>query len=160
MPQSGGEGLVEFADTLIPAASEKIFREFMTRDIVPVVTHPERNVILRESAGRLRQWVEMGCLVQVTAQSLGGRFGKGARRAAWELLRQGLVHVLASDAHDAADRPPRLDLALEIVTREMGAEAADLLLEENPSAVIGGVKGWMRAPATPPAKRHWLGFGR
>jgi protein-tyrosine phosphatase len=152
--------MVEFADNLVPPTTEEIFRRFLEIDVVPVVTHPERNPILRESADRLRQWVEMDCVVQVTAQSLTERFGKTARQAAWSLLRKGLVHVLASDAHNTEDRPPRLDFARDIVTREMGAEAADLLLLENPSAVIGGLKGWMRAPAAPPGKRSWFGFGR
>ena len=152
--------MVEFADTVVPPATEEIFRRFMALDIVPVITHPERNPILRQSVDRLRWWVEAGCAVQVTAQSLTGRFGKTVRRSAWGLLRQGLVHVLASDAHDTEDRPPRLDFALEIMTREMGAEAADLLLAENPSAIIGGLKARMRAPAASSAKRSWLGFGR
>jgi len=152
--------MVEFADNLVPPTTEEIFRRFLALDIVPVITHPERNPILRESADRLHRWVEMDCILQVTAQSLTERFGKTVRQATWGLLRKGLVHVLASDAHDTEDRPPRLDFAREIVTREMGAEAADLLLEEKPSAVIGGVKGWMRAPAAPPAKRSWFGFWR
>lgn len=152
--------LVEFADNLIPATTEEIFRRLMTADIVPVITHPERNPILRESASRLHRWMEMDCVVQVTAQSLTGRFGKTARQAAWELLRNGLVHVVASDAHDTEDRPPRLDLAREIVTREMGAAAADLLLLKNPTAILEGCKGRTRPVAAQPARRSWFRFGR
>jgi protein-tyrosine phosphatase len=152
--------MVEFDDNLIPPTTEEIFRRFMALDIIPVITHPERNPILRESADRLREWVEMDCVLQVTAQSLTETFGQTVRRAAWALLRQGLVHVLASDAHDIEYRPPRLDFARDLVTREMGPETAELLLLENPSAIIRGLKGWVRAPDAIPAKRSWFAFWR
>jgi protein-tyrosine phosphatase len=150
--------MVEFADNLIPPTTEEIFRRFMELNIVPVITHPERNPILRKSTDRLQQWVDMGCVIQVTAQSLTDRFGKGVRHATWNLLRKGLVHVLASDAHDTEYRPPRLDFARDIVIKEMGTEAADLMLLENPSAVIKGLKGWMPAPSARPSKRSWWGL--
>lgn len=152
--------MVEFADNLIPPSTEEIFRRFRGLDIVPVITHPERNPILRQSLDRLERWIEMGCVLQVTAQSLTDRFGKTARQAAWGMLRKGLVHVLASDAHDTEDRPPRLDFAREMVTREISADAAELLLEENPSAVIRGLKGWMQPLDAAPPKRRWFAFGR
>ncbi len=152
--------MVEFADNLIPPSTEEIFRRFMELKIVPVITHPERNPILRTTPDRLQQWIDTGCVIQVTAQSLTDRFGKSVRAATWNLLRKGLVHILASDAHDTAHRPPRLDVARQIVVKEMGEEAADLMLLENPTAVIRGLKGWMRAPSAPSAKRSWWGFGR
>jgi protein-tyrosine phosphatase len=49
---------------------------------VPVITHPERNPILRGSQQRLQKWIEMGCLLQVAAQSLTDRFGKAPRESA------------------------------------------------------------------------------
>ncbi len=137
--------MVEFDDMLIPPSTEEIFRRFMALEICPVITHPERNPILQSSFDRLRSWTQMGCLLQVTAQCLTDRFGKTAQESAWELLRRGLVHVIASDGHDTEHRPPRLDLAREILTREMGAEAAELLLVTNPAAIIAGESVWSPA---------------
>src|SRR5579862_2755979 len=74
--------LVEFADVLIPPSTEEVLRRFLERSIVPIVTHPERNRILQNSVERLQEWVSMGCLVQLTANSLTGGFGKVARRTA------------------------------------------------------------------------------
>jgi protein-tyrosine phosphatase len=153
--------LVEFDDMLIPPSTEEIFRRFMAREICPVITHPERNPILQSSFERLESWTQTGCLLQVTAQSLTDRFGRSARESAWALLRKGLVHVIASDAHDTEDRPPRLDLAREILTREMGAEAAELLLVTNPAAIIAGEPVWGSA-STPvePRKKNRFAFWR
>jgi protein-tyrosine phosphatase len=52
------------------------------------------------------------------------------------LLRRGFVHFVASDAHDAVHRPPRLDLARQVLEREFGPEVAALLFLHNPQAVI------------------------
>ncbi len=152
--------MVEFADNFIPPSAEDVFREFAIHGIVPVITHPERNPILQGSHELLRKWIQLGCLVQVTAQSLTGRFGKAANRTAWALLRKSLVHVVASDAHDTEQRPPRLDRACKILTAEMGAEAASLLLEENPAAVIRGERVWIQAAVPSPPKKKWFLFGQ
>ena len=153
--------LVEFEDVLIPPTTEEIFRRFMEREICPVITHPERNPILQRSFERLQSWKQMGCLLQVTAQCLTDRFGKAAQASAWELLRRGLVHVVASDGHDTDHRPPRLDLAREILTREMGADAADLLLVTNPSAILAGQPAWGSASAAIKLrKKSWFAFWR
>lgn len=145
--------LVELADAFIPRSTDDILRQFVRLGIVPVITHPERNPLLQGDAARLQKWVGLGCAVQITAQSLSDRFGKQARLSAWHMLNKGLVHVVASDAHDVTHRPPRLDIAHETLTREIGAYAAALLLVENPAAILIG------APIAPvaPAKR-WYSF--
>ncbi len=151
--------LVEFADAFIPSATEEILGQFVARGIVPIVTHPERNPILSRSVSRLQKWTEMGCLLQVTAQSLTDRFGKAAQKVSWDLLRKGLVHVIASDAHDTMHRPPRLDHARELLTEQLGADTASMLLVENPMAVITGERVWSQTSPPSPPKKKWFFFG-
>jgi protein-tyrosine phosphatase len=71
------------------------------RGFVPVLGHPERNSEIQEQPERLRQHVDLGLVVQVTAGSLEGRLGPRSRRAAHELVERELVHLVASDAHAA-----------------------------------------------------------
>ena len=130
--------MVEFAEFFVPPSTENILRQLMDIGIVPVITHPERNPVLRDSTARLERWVESGCLLQVTAQSLTDRFGREAQHATWNWLRNGMVHVLASDAHDTIHRPPRLDLAHAIVTEKLGPDVADMLVVSNPGAILRG----------------------
>lgn len=148
--------MVEFANNLVPPSIDDVFRQLTLAGIMPVITHPERNPILQCAYERLQKWIELGCLVQVTAQCLTDEFGKSAQKSAWTLLRKGLVHVIASDGHDTEHRPPRLDHAREILTAEMGADTASLLLEDNPDAVIRGNRASMRSPSVLRKKKWFL----
>lgn len=97
--------------------------------MTPVVAHPERNAAVARNPAFLRGLVSRGMLVQVTADSVTGRFGREARRLALFLLGEGLAHFVASDAHSAADRAPVLAPALREVERRLGKEVRDYLLE-------------------------------
>jgi protein-tyrosine phosphatase len=130
--------LVEFPELVIPPAIEGIFSQFRTLGITPVVTHPERNMILQRQATRLESWVAGGCHLQLTAQSLLGRFGPVAERCAIQLLERGLVHFVASDGHDVAARPPVLAGAWAWLLSHYVRRAAESLLTTNPSAAITG----------------------
>jgi protein-tyrosine phosphatase len=74
----------------------------------------------------------------VTAQSFVGKFGRSAKSASGKLIERGLVHFLASDAHDGTHRPPLLDEAWRYTARHYGEETARLLLEDNPRAAVTG----------------------
>ncbi|MBC7292975.1 MAG: exopolysaccharide biosynthesis protein, partial [Thermoleophilia bacterium] len=100
--------LVEFPDLVIFENTGEIFRRFLEKGVVPVITHPERHRSLQRHRELLRQWVELGCALQVTAHALTGLFGRRAERCARDLLDEGLVAVVASDAHDATERSPDL----------------------------------------------------
>src|SRR3954467_2551046 len=73
-----------------------------------LLAHPERCPAFQRDPGRLERLVRAGALVQITAGSMTGAFGATVKRFTSALLRDGLVHVIASDAHDAVNRPPRL----------------------------------------------------
>ena len=129
--------LVEFSDFLIPKTTDETFARMMKAGLRPIVTHPERNQLLQYRLPELEAWVAQGVHMQVTAQSLMGRFGKTATACAHELMGRGLVHFLASDAHDTRWRTTALDEARQYVDRRFGPEAGLRLFEENPRAALG-----------------------
>lgn len=149
--------LVECSDLHIVATMDRVLDQLLGVDLVPIVTHPERNPILQKEPKKLEAWVELGCLVQVTGGSVLGGFGKRAHAAAHELLGKGMVHVIASDAHDPVHRHPRLDDAFRAISGEYGADIAELLLRLNPGRIIEGkyVSSDRFARAT---KRKWWQF--
>lgn len=146
--------LVEFADTFIPKTTNQIFDRMLDAGLFPIITHPERNALLQKRLSDLETWVEMGCFIQVTAQSVLGRFGKRAKAFSDTLLSRNLVHFLASDAHDTQHRPTPLQPAWEYLTEHFDAETASLLLEENPGAALTGAP--ISVPVAAPRKKSWF----
>lgn len=130
--------LVEFNEFSIPPVMDQTLHEIQLLGLRPIVTHPERNAILRVQPERLAKWVRLGCFVQITAGSLTGVFGQGPRDDAWRWLAEGLVHFVASDAHNLRGRPLKLAAAYAEVRKQVGAEVAESLFSGNPMAAFEG----------------------
>lgn len=130
--------MVELPDIVALASVKKAINRLIDIRIIPVITHPERNRSLQPRLGELERWVVDGACVQVTAQSLLGRFGPLARHAANTLMNANLVHFIASDAHDCVDRTPDLSSAREYVSMRYGSSRADALFIHNPAATLLG----------------------
>jgi protein-tyrosine phosphatase len=102
-----------------------------------LLAHPERCPALHREPRIVESLVRGGVLTSVTAGSLAGRFGGQVRRFARHLLEQGLVHNVASDAHDAVRRPPCMSADLA----EAGfANLADWLTQAVPAAILSGAE--------------------
>lgn len=128
--------LVEFADFAIPPNIDQVFFQFQTKGIRPIITHPERNPWLISRRDHLVNWAEQGALVQVTAGSLLGRFGRTAGGFARWLIEHRLLHLVASDGHNTSNRPPVLKPAYEQVKKEFDRQTADVIFKDWPEAVI------------------------
>jgi protein-tyrosine phosphatase len=148
--------LVEFSDLLIPKTTDDVFYQMRSAGMIPIITHPERNMLLQKRLDKLEAWVESGCLLQVTAHSFLGRFGKEAKSFADRLLYKGLVHIVASDAHDAKYRPPSLKQAYEYVAKACGERRAGMVFVRNPSAALTGAPVEIDEPLASPKK--WYHF--
>ena len=103
--------------------------------IRPLIAHPERNKQIMKDASPLRELIDSGCWLQVTAGSVTGHFGEKARSTARQLLHDDVVTVLASDGHNAAARRPGLSEAFDYISREYGAERARRLMLDTPAAI-------------------------
>jgi protein-tyrosine phosphatase len=130
--------LVEFNEYSIPPTMDQTLHDIQLLGLRPIITHPERNAILRQQSDRLAKWVRLGCFVQVTAGSLIGVFGAGPQRDSWRWMTDGLVHFVASDAHNTTSRPLKLSPAYTAVSEQMGEEQAKALFQENPMAALEG----------------------
>ena len=128
--------LVEFSNFSIPQQATDSLIKLGDRGITAIITHPERNPILRENLQRVVEWAEQGCVVQVTGSALTGFWGERAYRAALWLLEHQAVHVLATDAHDLEKRVPILSTGRDAAAEICGEEIAEALVEANPRAII------------------------
>jgi protein-tyrosine phosphatase len=130
--------LVEFNEFSIPEAMDQTLHQLQLAGLRPIVTHPERNAILRSHPDRLVNWIRRGCYAQITAGALTGDFGNNARLHAVEWLSRGLVHFVSSDAHNITNRPLLLRPAYDLVLAQLGKAVADALFLHNPLAAFEG----------------------
>lgn len=130
--------LLEWPFESVPGYTDRVIFELQLAGYVPVLAHPERNTLVQRRPELVLRLVERGVLVQITAASFLGVFGRRARGAAEWLLRAGAVHVVASDAHDARERPPYLAACYRHLARLAGEETARSLLVTNPARLMQG----------------------
>lgn len=128
--------LLEFPHGGMPFGAERLTRWLLEQDIVPLIAHPERNKGLLQQPAKLKPFIEQGCLLQLTAASVAGRFGEPARRLAHALLEQRAVAVIASDAHNLAHRPPQLTSGLAEAARILGQRDAERLVIDTPWQIV------------------------
>ncbi len=128
--------LVELSNYSVPPQTTDSFLKLGDCGMTAIITHPERNPIVRESPQRIVEWAEQGCIIQMTGSALTGFWGERVRRVAQWLLERQSVHVLASDAHDTAKRVPVLSTARDAAAVICGEGVADALVEANPRAIV------------------------
>jgi protein-tyrosine phosphatase len=123
--------------------------DLQSRGFDVLLAHPERCPDLQRDRRRLGELVARGARCQVTAGALTGEYGGPPRALALSLLEEGLVHVLASDAHDARARPPDLRPGLAAAASRLSGFADGIdswLTEEAPGAIAAGEPVFERAP--------------
>lgn len=137
-----------------PHLDQSLF-ELQVAGYVPVITHPERLSWLADHYATMQRAVAAGTWMQITAGSLTGRFGRAARYWAERMLDEGLVHLLATDAHDLKRRPPLLAEGREAAARRLGETEAGHLVHTRPAGIVAdrpraNLPPPPGLPATPP----------
>jgi protein-tyrosine phosphatase len=117
---------------------EEVIESLHRLRLVGILSHPERNQGLLKQPHLIQPLVARGCLMQVTCGSLLGAFGPAPRQLAEWMLREGLVHFLATDAHGPSSRRPLMRRAFERTVELVGQEVAVSVCCHNPAAVAEG----------------------
>ncbi len=124
--------LLEFPHSEIPFGAEHLIAWLLQRNVVPMIAHPERNKGIMRAPSKLKPFLQQGCLLQITASSVAGHFGHATQKVAHELLAQGVVTILASDAHNLQHRPPILSEGMQHAARIIGDAKAETLVKHTP----------------------------
>lgn len=132
--------------------------ELQLAGLIPVLAHPERYPPVQRRPELLVEAVRAGVVIQLNAGSLLGQYGSAARRTAERLARARLAHLIASDGHDPAHRPPVLAGALERA-RELAGEEHAVWMRRAAAAVVEGQALVLPEPELDvlEAERSWLG---
>lgn len=131
--------LMEFPPFSIPPGSSDFIFKLKLQGITPIIAHPERHLILQNDLNQLYDFVNQGALCQLTALSITGHLGAYVQKSAEQMIRTGLAHVIATDAHTSDQRilalPAAVDKAAEILQDYSRAEK---MVTETPAAIIAG----------------------
>ncbi|TWT66739.1 Tyrosine-protein phosphatase YwqE [Posidoniimonas polymericola] len=137
---------------------EPVLDALDSHNITGILTHPERNRGILSRPSLIEPLVERGCLMQVTAGSLAGGFGDAARALAERMCSRGLVHFIATDAHGARSRRPKIRDAYQRCVELAGVEAADAWCSSNPGLAVTGQAVPAGVTAVRPAKKTGWAF--
>lgn len=132
-------------NTAPPRMADAVF-DCMAAGFHPLITHPERLRWIEDHYPLMVQMAQAGAWMQITAGSVTGRFGKRTQYWAERMLDDGIVHILATDAHNLRSRSPVLSEAVHAVAERLGQTAANDMVLTRPLAVLENA-----SPATVPA---------
>lgn len=128
--------LLEMPHGMVPAGTINLLKWLLKRDIVPVIAHPERNREFQSNRDLLEKFIDAGCITQITAASLSGKFGEKSQNAAKELLENGFVTFMATDTHNTFYRPPDLNAGYLAASDIIGKEKAWSLVHDAPKKLL------------------------
>src|SRR5260370_20741478 len=105
--------LVEFSEFSIPPSMDQTLHELQLARLTPVITHPERNGIIRSHPERLAPWVHLGCTAQVTGGALTRAFGRHTQKIPEHWIPPALIPFFATSTPHFNRRPLALRPAFE-----------------------------------------------
>ena len=155
LDEDGQYMLLEFPSDDVPAYTRDMVFKLMQRGITPVVVHPERNSRILKEPVILQELIEQGCLVQITASSYIGTFGKDIEEMSRRFIEAGQCSCFASDAHDLPKRQYEYSEALEKLSNEFGQGVAQEY-RDNAQALVNGDNVQMNWRPFKKKKRFWI----
>ncbi len=124
--------LLELPHSHMPQGYDKFIQWLAKQNIRVIIPHPERNRDIQSNLYYIQHLNQLGCDFQLTASSIEGEWGESAQTIALQMLKDGLVNYVASDAHSVKRRPPILSQARKTVAQLIGEEQATMLFITNP----------------------------
>ncbi len=131
--------LLEFPPFSMPPGSQDFIYKLRLQGITPVIAHPERHLILQNDLKQLYGLVMQGALCQLTALSITGSLGSAVRKSAEQMIKTGLAHVIATDAHSNDQRILALTSAVDVAADILqDYSRAEKMVTTTPAAIIAG----------------------
>ena len=106
--------------------------------LIPILAHVERYECMVADIERVEELREMGAVIQINVDSIVGHDGRRIKNYVKQLLKNRFVDVVATDAHSAGSRAPRIRECAEYLVKRYGLEYAEDLLIYNPEKIIEG----------------------
>ncbi|AMY00685.1 CpsB/CapC family capsule biosynthesis tyrosine phosphatase [Mesorhizobium ciceri] len=121
---------------VLPPRLEELALRLVQAGFVPILTHPERLTWIKANYDVVERLNRLGCLIQLTADSIIGAFGRTALYYSEKLIDEGRVDIIASDTHGANRRRPGLSQAVDAAAKRCGEDEAYNMVVGRPSDIL------------------------
>jgi protein-tyrosine phosphatase len=128
--------LLEFSVLAEGQYINNALQEIILEGYLPIIAHIERYEKINQNLDFISDLIEMGSYVQINAASVTGEFGLRYKEVSKKLLKNNLVHIIASDAHSDHHRAPKLQNCAKYISKKFGEAYAREIMIDNPGKVI------------------------
>jgi len=127
--------LLEFPMNFVHHGVKQFIFDIMTMGFIPIIVHPEKNQMFQNNLSLLFQLLSVGALCQLDAASFTGVFSQASKATALKLIKNNMVHIIATDCHDIINRPPVFSFLYKIL-KSIGREKIDMYINDIPEAIL------------------------
>ncbi|MCP4021096.1 MAG: tyrosine protein phosphatase [Desulfobacteraceae bacterium] len=135
---SGKWLLLELPPLFLCTAISMMLRQLKDRGVTPIIAHAERNPTILNQPQLVDEFIQNGAVIQITAASLTGDFGKFPLKTAKTMVELDQVFCLGSDIHPG--REYCMANAKKELIRLAGRTKAELITSENPATMLENTK--------------------
>lgn len=128
--------LTEFYNNAKIDFVKPILYKMMLNDYIPIIAHVERLIFELEDIEKAEELLDIGCLLQMNARSIVKPKSRKDKKIIYKLLKDEMIHFVASDAHNTKSRKPELKKAYSIVSKKFGQVLADNVFINNGQLII------------------------
>ena len=124
-----------FDSTFSDRTVNRISKLMDTYSITPVLAHIERYPTLVNDKKLINRLIDLGCLMQINLSA----FQKGflLKTKLLRYIRENMVHVVGTDAHNTGKRPPEYSAGISVIRKSLGEDAV-LQLSRNAQQIVAG----------------------
>jgi len=149
--------LVEWPGLQIPPGTLPALVDLIETGVRPIIAHPERYRGMDRELALPGEWRRVGAYLQVSYGSLMGRYGRGPRERAINLLARGWADLFSTDYHGRPPISPFVEEAHNALVTMGGGEHFEILSAVNPTRILGG-EDPVPVPALSLKKGVWKKF--
>lgn len=135
VPGGAGHILVDIGFWGVPRQLVDLIGNVMKNGTLVLMAHPERNGDLCRSRRELSHLIESGVRFVGNIGSFSGMYGRGVKRDARELLKDGYYWAVASDMH-SADQIPWIRDGIDDLVLLAGRSAAEEMMVNRPMQIL------------------------
>lgn len=115
---------------------DNIIYKLISMNLVPIIAHPERYTYVQDNPNMLIDLIQKGVLFQSNFGSIIGEYGRAPQKTIKKLLKNNMVHFLASDTHRHKMIYTKMDDVLKELKKLVDDETIELLTQENPRDIV------------------------